>query len=370
MGILIFWKNDRGAGMKEYVRIFWERHIPNRFSYKILEYTFSTRNWKLEVFVALGILTMVGIITWIVYVTGGAQYAWSHLLYIPILFSCFRWGWKGGIAVACISALAVGPFMPVNTYTGEMQAGYNWLIRLLVFSIIGWLFGLILGWVKDSTRRLILYNQQLSDVYYSFLMSMVNTLEARDPYTRFHSQKVALLSVLIGKRLGLEPAQLSELFWAAILHDLGKVGVPNEILLKEGPLERDEWEVMKGHSLVAEEIIKPVPFLSPLLKIIRSHHEKWDGSGYPDGLAEEAIPFLARIITVADVFDAMLSDRPYHKAGDSIDIVKEYIVRNKGILFDPAVVDTLERLDTGLLDRIRNIEVLNDLESVDLSLDL
>jgi HD-GYP domain-containing protein (c-di-GMP phosphodiesterase class II) len=256
--------------------------------------------------------------------------------------------------------------MPVNTYTGEIQTVYNWLLRLLVFSFIGCLVGLILGWVKESTRELIQYNRQLSDVYHRFLMSMVNTLEARDPDTRFHYQKVALLSVMIGKRMGLEPAQLSELYWAAILHDLGKIGVPNEILMKKGPLEKDEWEVMKAHSMVAEEIIKPVPFLNPLLTIIRSHHEKWDGSGYPDGLEKESIPLLARIITVADVFDAMLSERPYHKAGDSIDAAKEYIVQNKGILFDPEVVDALEELNTGLLDRIRNIKVLSDLEAIPL----
>jgi response regulator RpfG family c-di-GMP phosphodiesterase len=148
----------------------------------------------------------------------------------------------------------------------------------------------------------------------SGIASLIAALEARDVYTRGHSEAVADLSRDIGLRLGLEPRDLDSLCLAAKLHDIGKIGIRDDILLKPGKLSPGEFEIIKGHVLIGVEILGPIASMAPLLPAILHHHEKFDGSGYPHGLKGEAIPLNARIIAVADVFHALSSDRPYRKA--------------------------------------------------------
>ncbi len=129
---------------------------------------------------------------------------------------------------------------------------------------------------------------------------------------------------------------------ASLLHDIGKIGIPDSILIKEGKLTPEEWDKIKTHSLIGENIVKPLAFLSQEGKIIRSHHECYDGSGYPDGLKGEEIPLSARIISVADSYDAMTSHRPYRKAKSPRKSLDE-IVRLKGIKYDPRIVQSFKR---------------------------
>jgi HD-GYP domain-containing protein (c-di-GMP phosphodiesterase class II) len=132
-----------------------------------------------------------------------------------------------------------------------------------------------------------------------------------------------------------------------MLHDIGKMGIPDSILLKPGPLTEEEWIVMKQHPVYAKEMLSPIPFLNPALDIPYSHHERWDGSGYPLGLKGESIPLAARIFAVVDVWDALTSDRPYRKRW-SREKTLEYILSHTGILFDPIVVTALQNhLDQG-----------------------
>jgi putative two-component system response regulator len=146
------------------------------------------------------------------------------------------------------------------------------------------------------------------------VFSIARTVEARDPDTSDHCERLAQLSVHLGERLGLDEDDLTALRRGGYLHDLGKVGIPDSVLLKPGPLTEDEWVVMKGHVEIGVQICSPLRSLSPVLPLIRHHHERYDGSGYPDGLAGDRIPLLARVFQVVDVYDALTNDRCYRKA--------------------------------------------------------
>jgi len=146
------------------------------------------------------------------------------------------------------------------------------------------------------------------------VFSIARTVEARDQETGDHCERLAQMSVRLGKRIGVDDDQLTALRRGAYLHDLGKVGIPDAILLKPGPLTVDEWEVMKGHVEIGVEICSPLRSLRPVLPLIRHHHERYDGSGYPDGLKGEEIPLIARVFQLADVYDALRFDRCYRKA--------------------------------------------------------
>jgi response regulator RpfG family c-di-GMP phosphodiesterase len=143
------------------------------------------------------------------------------------------------------------------------------------------------------------------------IASLINALEARDKYTSGHSEAVTRLSIAIGRELGFSDTELNRLQIAASLHDLGKIGVRDNVLLKPGKLTRDEFEHIQTHTIVVQDILKPLPGMEDVLVAASSHHERWDGTGYPKGLKGEDIPLIGRIIAVADVFDALTSDRPY-----------------------------------------------------------
>ncbi|HSE94032.1 MAG TPA: HD-GYP domain-containing protein [Methylomirabilota bacterium] len=146
------------------------------------------------------------------------------------------------------------------------------------------------------------------------LLGLANALEAKDPYTRGHSERVGDWSRRLAGMLELSPAEVESVAQAGLLHDIGKIGVPEAVLGKRGPLDPDEWAYMRRHPLVGAQIVAPFEFLAPGALVIRHHHERWDGSGYPDGLAGPRIPLGARIVAVADVYDALTSTRPYRAA--------------------------------------------------------
>lgn len=175
------------------------------------------------------------------------------------------------------------------------------------------------------------------------LLSLGLAVEARDPYTEGHCQRLARASVALGQRLGLPEESLSALRRGGYLHDIGKVGIPDAVFLKPGRLTAEEWVVMKRHPVIGEEICKPLRSLAPVLPIIRSHHERWDGSGYPDGLKGEAIPLLARVLQVVDIYDALRTERPY-KAALSVEAALEQMQREgKAGLIDSSLLDVFLR---------------------------
>ncbi len=171
--------------------------------------------------------------------------------------------------------------------------------------------------VVRTRIRAMLRNKALVDSLEeaeTILFALAQTVEQRDVYTVQHCQRLAVASVMLGEALGLSPADLTALHRGGYLHDIGKISIPDAILFKQGLLSEQEWEVMRSHPIRGEEICRPMKSLWPVLPIIRNHHERWDGTGYPDGLAGEDIPLLARILQVADIYDALITERPYKPA--------------------------------------------------------
>lgn len=189
----------------------------------------------------------------------------------------------------------------------------------------------------------------LEQLYRETLASLSNALEAKDDETSDHTQAVAELALEIGSRVGLGGPELRLLELGALLHDIGKIRVPDTILTKRGPLTEAEWEIVRTHTIVGERILEPIASLRQVLPIVRSSHERWDGGGYPDGLVGDAIPLAARIVSVCDAYTAMVESRPYRDALDPEQALRE-LRRNAGTQFDPACVQAL--LDV-LLERER-----------------
>ena len=186
-------------------------------------------------------------------------------------------------------------------------------------------------------------NEELSHAYDSTLAGWARALELRDKEIEGHSQRVTLLSVALAEFMGMAEAEVVQLRRGALLHDIGKIGIPDRILHKPGQLDADEWAVMRQHPEYACQFLQAIPYLKPALAIPCAHHEKWDGSGYPRGLRGEAIPLAARIFAVVDVFDALCSDRPYRKAWPFARVL-HHIQEQSGSHFDPVVVSAFGEL--------------------------
>ena len=180
-------------------------------------------------------------------------------------------------------------------------------------------------------------------IYYETLKSLARVLEARDDYTRGHSERVAELSLATAREMGLDDEACNIIFNSALLHDIGKIGVRDAVLLSDKPLSADDMDIIRKHPTYSNTILGPLKFLGQVSEYVKHHHESWDGSGYPQGLKGEAIPFPSRIITVADAYDAMTSSRPYRQAKSHAYAMDE-IRAHSGRQFDPAVVEVFLRV--------------------------
>jgi PAS domain S-box-containing protein len=186
-------------------------------------------------------------------------------------------------------------------------------------------------------------NAELSLAYDLTLEGWSKALELRDQETEGHTQRVTNLTVRLAEAMGVPRSQVIHFRRGALLHDIGKMGIPDRILHKPAKLDDEEWELVKQHPIWARDLLLPIPFLRPALEIPYSHHERWDGSGYPLGLKGDEIPLAARIFAVVDVWDALTNDRPYHQA-DSPEVALAYIEEQAGKLFDPEVVTFFKRI--------------------------
>jgi putative methionine-R-sulfoxide reductase with GAF domain len=186
----------------------------------------------------------------------------------------------------------------------------------------------------DDLRR---SNLDLALAYDTTLEGWARALELRDKETEGHAQRVTEMTLRLARAMGMREADLTHVRRGVLLHDIGKMGIPDSILLKPGPLTPEEWTIMRRHPLYAYELLSPIAHLRPALDIPLYHHEKWDGSGYPYGLQGEQIPLAARVFAVVDVWDALRSNRPYRKAWPEKK-VRDYICSLAGRHFDPKVV--------------------------------
>ena len=200
---------------------------------------------------------------------------------------------------------------------------------------------------------------QVYPQFHDLILCVTSALEARDPHTSHHSSRVAEMTEAICRYLAIDP-QLEEVYHiAAHLHDIGKIGIRDNILLKEGKLTNEEWEIMKSHSELGYRILMNVSHFEDVAIVVRHHHERYDGKGYPAGLAGEDIPLGSRIIAIADSIDAMLSNRPYRKGMDT-DFCREQIEKNSGIMYDPQIVPyVIKNWDDLLAARNRAAYVCN-----------
>lgn len=207
------------------------------------------------------------------------------------------------------------------------------------------LTGAIADLVASVIHRERLHHR-LEDSYVETILALTRTLEARDPYTAGHSNKLVELVEKTGRRMGITAARLKSLRWAALLHDIGKIGVPDEILRRPGPLTEEEWEIMKQHPQIGADIILPVSQLAHVAPFVLAHHERYDGSGYPYGLKGEEIPLEARVLSVVDAYCAMTDGRIYRAAKTHEDACAE-LVRCAGNHFDARVVEEFLTLIQG-----------------------
>jgi putative two-component system response regulator len=197
--------------------------------------------------------------------------------------------------------------------------------------------------VEERTRELAEKNEELQRLFISAIESIVLALQAKDEYTEGHSRRVSAHAIAIAREQSLPEKEVENIGLAALLHDIGKVGTKESILNKPGKLTAEEGDHIRSHPLVAASILEPITPLGDIIAYIKHVHEAYDGSGYPEGLAGDRIPLGARIIAVADVFDAMTSLRPYRPAMEE-SVVLEHLRREAGKQFDPSVVDAFLRV--------------------------
>ena len=198
-------------------------------------------------------------------------------------------------------------------------------------------------------------NEELEKSYLETIQMLMYTVEAKDPYTRGHSDRVSEFSVLIGKKIELPENELEILKIGGLFHDIGKIGISDAILQKQGKLTDEEYAEIKKHPIIGANILSNVTLFKDILPIVKHHHERFDGKGYPFGLEGEQIPYLARIAAIADTFDAMTSKRSYRDAMP-IAVVKDEFRKCKGTQFDPNLAECFIEILETQYDEIKNIQ--------------
>lgn len=240
-------------------------------------------------------------------------------------------------------------FLTASAYAVlSIISGYAWeynltaVLALAALAFMTWVTARQLEHTLAANEELVselkLSNREIQEAYETTLEGWSRALEIRDRETEGHAQRVTELTMRIARQLGFSEEELIHIHRGSLLHDIGKLGIPDDILRKPGPLTEQEMRIMRLHPQIAVDLLTSIEYLRPALNIPRYHHEKWDGSGYPHGLRGEFIPLEARIFAVVDVYDALSSDRPYRKALPKQQVL-EYIQSESGKHFDPTVVN-------------------------------
>lgn len=204
--------------------------------------------------------------------------------------------------------------------------------------------------VKERTKELEESYEKLKAANRQALFGLAEAIEAKDPYTKGHCGRVAAYSLVLAKEAGYPADGLETLEFGAFLHDIGKIGIKDAVLLKPGPLDDAEWTHMREHPVKGFEIASKIEMLKPIIGAVRNHHERWDGSGYPDKMKAEEIPIAARIVAIADAFDAMATDRPY-KAALPLDECEAVLRKTAGKMYDPELIEIFVSRHLGALYR-------------------
>lgn len=204
--------------------------------------------------------------------------------------------------------------------------------------------------VRERTKELEESYLKLKVANRQALFGLAEAIEAKDPYTKGHCGRVAAYSLVLAQAAGYPDEGLETLEFGAFLHDIGKIGIRDSVLLKPGPLDEDEWLHMREHPVKGCEIAAQVEILRPIMPAVRNHHERWDGHGYPDGMKGSAIPVVARIVAIADAYDAMATDRPYKRALP-LEQCEKLLRKNAGTMYDPDLIEIFVSRRLGALYR-------------------
>lgn len=283
----------------------------------------------------------------LVYSTGGVDSSLLPLLYLPMLAAAVRFDFRHTfLSAIAVSALVVWMWSVAEGGFPSLGAA---AFRVSLFTFGSLVLALVFGTVAQETRLSLARlrtNIELSQAYETTLEGWSRALDLRDNETEGHTQRVAELTVRLARAMGLSDEDLVQIRRGALLHDIGKIAIPDSIMFKPGALTPDEVQIMRRHADYAYELLSPIAYLQPALDIPYCHHEKWDGTGYPRRLKGEQIPLSARIFAVVDVWDALRSNRPYRRAW-SEERTREYIREQAGKHFDPKVVEEFMKMLEG-----------------------
>lgn len=289
--------------------------------------------------------------TMITYASGGYASPFASLFFLVITVSALRFGALGStmcavlVAVLYLTAGAVAP-LEQGTYLATVAANRILILQRMFLFVVVAVLGSVMARAVSAHQELVTRRDVEAKLMTEVNMALANAIEAKDSYTRGHSERLAKLAGACAERMGLSRDDVAAVRLGAILHDVGKIGIPDRILRQSMALTEDEMAWMRRHPQIGADIIGPVEGLHHVAPLIRHHHEKWDGTGYPKGLKAEEIPVGSRIISVADAFEAMVADRIY-RPSLGLNKALEEIKGGRGTHFDPAVVDAfLEMIAT------------------------
>jgi len=280
----------------------------------------------------------------LVYGQGAGDYTLFLIFFLMILFSAvgqrFTTVLSAGLLVATVYSLVTIHYTSLESFLGRSDM----LLKIPFLLVISLFYGHFVeenerlsDMVVRYTRQVQHHGAEIQKTYWETLKSLISALDLRDTSTRHHSMRVSAYTLALCKALGVPLEQLVDIERGALLHDIGKIGISDTILLKPGHLSDQEWQIMKTHPQLGYQMVQGIPFLERAADIILYHHERYDGRGYPFGLRGDAIPLCARVFAVADTLDAITSGRPYKQPQDILQ-VERVLLRHAGTQFDPRVV--------------------------------
>lgn len=279
-------------------------------------------------------LTLVTLV--IVRLTGGAPSAVMELGYAPVVVAAYAFGWRGGLVAGIAVGAALGP-APALLGFDRVEGPAEWLIRATAFAGIGTLVGRLLERSASEAGRARARLAEIAVRERESLIALATAAESRDTDAGEHVRRLEITSRRLAERAGLDARAAAAVGRAAMLHDIGKLRVPERVLLKATALDPDEWTIVRLHPIWSEQALAGGEHLAVARQVARSHHENWDGTGYPDGLYGDRIPFAARVVRITDAFDAMTNRRPYQQPV-SFEAALEELHANAGRNFDPELV--------------------------------
>jgi putative two-component system response regulator len=283
----------------------------------------------------LAVIGLAGLVVLLlVRTTGGTPDPLNYLGYLPVLLGAYIFGLPGGLLSALYVGVLLGPVAPALGLPGSHESIEASALRGVILLIAGATTGVLFDRVRSNLVDLRSVTIEVVDRQRDGMVALARGAEAKDTDTGDHVVRIQEIATELALATGLASEAAAGIGWSAMLHDIGKIHVPDRILLKPGPLDHAEWEIMRLHPVWGDEILAQGAGFEVARRIARSHHENFDGSGYPDGLAGDAIPLEARIVRLADTFDAITHGRPY-QAARPVDRALEEIDRQAGTQFDP-----------------------------------